>query len=136
VVIPLSGRVWGRASGPSRSRVDNGGGLRYIFWKIDRVLRVFSSRRIYRRKGNVRRWTRGPHHSPARPRGGPHHGGCGRPLAPLCLCFGLRLVSGKIETSAFVSSNSKNISCVTFLKHKNRELALWHLVNRLVLENA
>jgi hypothetical protein len=47
---------------------------------------------------------------------------------------------GKIEVSAFVSSNSKNISCVAFLKHKktaeNRELALWHLVNRLVLENA
>jgi hypothetical protein len=40
---------------------------------------------------------------------------------------------------AFVLSNSENISCVTFLKHKtaeNRELALWHLVNRLVPENA
>jgi hypothetical protein len=28
----------------------------------------------------------------------------------------LRLISGR---SAFVSSNSENISCVTFLKHKN-----------------
>jgi hypothetical protein len=28
-------------------------------------------------------------------------------------------VSGKIGTSAFVSSNSENISCVAFLKHKN-----------------
>jgi hypothetical protein len=48
-------------------------------------------------------------------------------------------MSGKIGTSAFVLSNSKNISCVAFLKHKtaeNRELALWHLVNMLVLENA
>jgi hypothetical protein len=48
-------------------------------------------------------------------------------------------MSGKIGTSAFDSSNFENISCVTFLKHKiaeNRELALWHLVNRLVLENA
>jgi hypothetical protein len=26
---------------------------------------------------------------------------------------------GKIEISGFVSSNSENISCVTFLKHKN-----------------
>jgi hypothetical protein len=45
----------------------------------------------------------------------------------------------KIGTSGFVSSNYKNISCVTFLKYKtaeNRELALWHLVNRLVLGNA
>jgi hypothetical protein len=48
-------------------------------------------------------------------------------------------MSGKIGTSAFVSSNFENISCVAFLKHKtaeNRELALWHLDNRLVLENA
>jgi hypothetical protein len=46
---------------------------------------------------------------------------------------------GKIGVSVFVSSNSKNISCVAFLKHKtaeNRELTLWHLVNRLVLEIA
>jgi hypothetical protein len=45
----------------------------------------------------------------------------------------------KIGTLAFVLSNSKNISCVAFLKHKNsrkQELALWHLVNRLVLKNA
>jgi hypothetical protein len=61
------------------------------------------------------------------------------PLAPLRLIFGLRKASVKIGGSAFVSSNSKNISYVTFLKHKiaeNRELALWHLVNRLVPENA
>jgi hypothetical protein len=48
----------------------------------------------------------------------------------------LREISGQL---ALVSSNSENISCVTFLKHKkqqkNRELALWHLVNRLVPEN-
>jgi hypothetical protein len=48
----------------------------------------------------------------------------------------LREISGRL---AFVSSNSENISCVAFLKYKtveNRELALWHLVNRLVPENA
>jgi hypothetical protein len=58
---------------------------------------------------------------------------------PLCLIFGLSEALVKIGGSAFVSSNSENISCVTFLKHKtveNRELALWHLVNRLVPENA
>jgi hypothetical protein len=31
----------------------------------------------------------------------------------------LREASVKIGGSAFVSSNSENISCVTFLKHKN-----------------
>jgi hypothetical protein len=64
---------------------------------------------------------------------------CGQPLAPLCLIFGLREALVKIGGSAFVSSNSENISWVTFLKHKiakNRELALWHIVNRLVPENA
>jgi hypothetical protein len=40
-------------------------------------------------------------------------------LAPLHLIFGLREASVKIGGSTFVSSNFKNISCVTFLKHKN-----------------
>jgi hypothetical protein len=118
-VIPLSGRVPGRASGPSRSRVDDSGGLQFVFWKIDRVVRVFSPRRIYRRKGGVRRWARWPHHLVARARGRPRHPMVRLPAGPLRLCFGLRLVSRKIGTSAFVSSNSKNIFCVTFLKHKN-----------------
>jgi hypothetical protein len=45
--------------------------------------------------------------------------GCGWLLAPLHLIFGLREALVKIEGLAFVSSNSKNISCVAFLKHKN-----------------
>jgi hypothetical protein len=62
----------------------------------------------------------------------------GRPLAPLRLSFFGKL-PGKIRLLELVSSNSENISCVAFLKHKtakNRKLALWHLVNRLVLEIA
>jgi hypothetical protein len=110
VVIPLSGRVPGRASGPSQSHVDDSGGLQYVSWKIDRVFRVFPSRRIYRRKGGVR-WHR--------PGAGRATLWCGWPLAPLRLCFGLRLVLEKIGTLAFVSSNSENISYVAFLKHKN-----------------
>jgi hypothetical protein len=48
-------------------------------------------------------------------------------------------VSGKIGGLTFVSSNFENFSFITFLKYKNsrkQELALWHLVNRLVPENA
>jgi hypothetical protein len=48
-------------------------------------------------------------------------------------------MSGKIGGLAFVLSNSENISFETFLKHKNsikQKLPLWHLVNRLVPENA
>jgi hypothetical protein len=44
---------------------------------------------------------------------------CGWPMAPLRLLFGLCEASVKIGGSAFVSSNSENISCITFLKHKN-----------------
>jgi hypothetical protein len=44
---------------------------------------------------------------------------CDQPLAPLHLIFGLLKASVKIGGSAFVSSNSENVSCVTFLKHKN-----------------
>jgi hypothetical protein len=117
-VIPLPGRVPERASGPSRSRVNDDGSLQYVFWKRVRALRVFSSRRTYRQKGDVKGWTRGPPHSLAWPGGGPRHGMAWPSPGPLRLCFGLRLVSGKIGTSAFVSSNSENISCVTFLKHK------------------
>jgi hypothetical protein len=73
MVIPLSGRVLGRASGPSRSRVDDGGGLQYIFWKRVRALRIFPSRGLNRCNGDVRRQTRRSHPLVARPRGGPRH---------------------------------------------------------------
>jgi hypothetical protein len=81
----------------------------------------------------------GAHTMPWRGQGACAMGWCGHPLVPLHLSFGLCDAPGKIGTLAFVSSNSENISYVAFLKHKNsrnRELALWHLVNRLVLENA
>jgi hypothetical protein len=72
-MIPLSGRVPGRAFGSSRSRDDGGGGLQYVSWKTVRALRVFPTKGIYRRKGDVRGWTRGPHHLVAWPGGGPRH---------------------------------------------------------------
>jgi hypothetical protein len=59
--IPLSGRVPRRAPGSSRSRDDDDGSLQYVSRKSDPSFRFFLSREIYRRKGSVRRWTRGPH---------------------------------------------------------------------------
>jgi hypothetical protein len=79
-MIPLSGRVPGRASGPSRSRDDDGGGLQYVSWKSVRLLRVFPSNGIYRWKGDVRGWTRGP--QVARLGGGPRHPMVRLPLGP------------------------------------------------------
>jgi hypothetical protein len=118
-VISLSGRVPRRASGPSRSRVDDGGGLQYVSRKIDRGFR-FSRRREY--IGGRAASGSGPGaHTIARRGQGVARAmaWCGCPLAPLRLYFGLRLVSEKIGTLAFVSSDSENISCVAFLKHKN-----------------
>jgi hypothetical protein len=113
--------------------------LAVCFWKRVRAFRDFSSRRIYSGRA-MSEGGPGAHTIAWRGLGVARAiAWCGRPLAPLRLCFGLCLVSEKIGTSAFVSSNSENISCVTFLKHKNcrkQGTALWHLVNRLVPENA
>jgi hypothetical protein len=90
-------------------------------------------------EGRCQRVDQGPTPHPGAARGGCATRWCGCLLALLRLCFGLCLMSGKIGTLGFVSSNSENISCVTFLKHKNsrkQELALWHLVNSLFPENA
>ena len=57
---------------------------------------------------------------------------------PPGLPFWLRVSLGKIGGLPFVSSNSENIARTAFLEPKNsrkQELALWHLVNRLVPEN-
>jgi hypothetical protein len=40
-MIPLSDRVPRRASGPSQTRVDDGGGLQFVSWKSVWALRVF-----------------------------------------------------------------------------------------------
>jgi hypothetical protein len=66
-MVPLSGRVPGRASGPSRSHDNDGGGLQYVSWKSVLSSKVFPMKGIYRWKGDVRGWTRGPHHLVARP---------------------------------------------------------------------
>ena len=103
------------------------------------VFRVFGTSGIYRRRGGVGGVPRGPHHRLARQEGGRAARWFGRLLAPLHLSFGLRVRVGKIGTWPFVSCNSENIRRSTFLEQKtteNRELALWHLVNRLVPENA
>jgi hypothetical protein len=72
-MIPLSSRVPRRASGPSRSQEDDDGGLQYVSWKSVCPLRVFPSKGIYRRNGDIRRWTRWSHHLVVRARGGPCH---------------------------------------------------------------
>jgi hypothetical protein len=71
------------------------------------------------RKGIIRGGASWPHHGAARPGAGPRPPVVSLAPGPLCPIFGLRETSVKIGGSAFVSSNSENISSVTFLKHKN-----------------
>jgi hypothetical protein len=118
-VIPLFGRVLGRASGPSRSRVDDGGSLQYVFWKRVWAIRVFPSRGLNRQKGDVRRWTRRSHPLVARPRGGPRHHQVWPAPGPSPALLWTPSSCQVIRDFSFVLSNSENISCVTFLKHKS-----------------
>ena len=59
--------------------------------------------------------------------------------APPQVPSGLRKLPDLLFMEEKVSSDSGDIFCVGFLKRKtaeNMELTLWHLVNRLVPENA
>jgi hypothetical protein len=104
--LPISGRRWWQ--------------IAMCFWKIDRVLRFFPLGGLYWRRGSVRGGPGGvsPIGGMARGWAAPPHGEAGPWLGSVSslVFWKLRLISGR---SAFISSNSENISCVTFLKHKN-----------------
>jgi hypothetical protein len=129
-----------RAPGSSRSRFDDGGSLQYISRKSDSYLMFFPSRGLYRRRGIVRRWTRRSHHRWAQPGAGP------RPLvvrlAPGPPASHLRSSRsfGKNRRFGFCFVQFREYFLCNFSRNtktaENRELSLWHLVNRLVPENA
>jgi hypothetical protein len=88
VAIPLSGRVLGRASGPSQSRVDDDSGSRYVSGSVIGYL-DFSRQGVFIGEGAASEVDRG---------GLTHRGHgqglghatllCGRPVAPLHLLVG------------------------------------------------
>jgi hypothetical protein len=119
VAIPFSGRVLGRASGPSRSRVNDGGGLWCVSRKLIGCL-GFSHRGVFIGEGAALEVDQGALTIGRRGQGLDHAPWWwGWPLAPLRLLFGLLEASLNIGMFGFFLSNSENISCVTFLKHKN-----------------
>jgi hypothetical protein len=61
----------------------------------------------------------GPHTTPRRDQGGAPPPGVVGPWPPFGSPLDFVSHPGKIGGSGFVSSNSDNISCVNFLKHKN-----------------
>jgi hypothetical protein len=127
VVEKASGRVPGRAPGSSRSRFDDGGGLQYVSGKSDLSLRFFPSRGLYRRRGIVRSGARRPHHGWAQPGAVPRPPVVWPASGPPPSHLRSSRSFGKIRGLAFVSSNSENISCVTFPKHKKQQkTGNWH----------
>jgi hypothetical protein len=88
MAIPLSGRVPGRASGPSQSRGDDGGGSRCVSEKLIGYL-GFSRRGIFIGEGAASEVDRGGHTHRGRGQGlGRAALLCGRLVAPLRLLFG------------------------------------------------
>jgi hypothetical protein len=61
---------------------------------------------------------------------------CGQALAPLQLLFGPRPSSGQNRSFGLHFVQFREYFLCSFSEAKNRELALWHLVNRLVLKIA
>jgi hypothetical protein len=119
VAIPLFGRVPGRASGPSQSWVDDGDGSRCVSGKLIGSLGFFR-RGVFIGEGAASEVDQGGLTHRGRGQGLGHAALlCGRPVAPLHLLFGLLEASVNFWMFGFVSSNYENISCVTFLKHKN-----------------
>jgi hypothetical protein len=113
--------------------------LPYVSWKIDRAFRVFPSRRIYRRKGGIRRWARWPHHLVAWPGAGLRHPMVWlAPGSPPSLLWTPSRV-WKNRNFGFCFVQFREYFLCSFLNTKtaeNRKLALWHFNNRLVPENA
>jgi hypothetical protein len=139
MAIPLSGRVLRRASGPSRSQVDDGGGLRYVSGKVIGCL-GFSRRGVFIGEGASSEVDRGGH---------THRGRglalgyaallCGPLVAPLRLLFGSLEASVNFWMFCFCFVQFREYFLCNFSetqKQQKIELALWYLVNRLVPENA
>ena len=113
--------------------------LRDFSWKMAKGARVFHPGGIYGRRGGAGRGQGAPHATQARPEGGPRldpvWAPCGPHAAPL-------LAPGSFwyfRTSGFYFVRFREYFICNFSETKNsrkQELALWHLVNRLVPENA
>jgi hypothetical protein len=102
--------------------------------------RIFHPEASYRRKGGVRGGPGWPHHRWARPGPGPRPLVVRAPSSPLRLPFGPRPSSGQNRSFGLRFVQFREYFLCSFSETQktaeNRELALWHLVNRLVPEIA
>ena len=139
MTIPPPGRVPRRSSDLSRIGVDDGGGSGPVEENMNTVL-GFLVWGVYVGERAKSVAPRGAHTWSSRGQGCCRASTWWRRLGGhFVSCSAFWNVPDEKLTSEKKSSNSENISLSTFLKPKtaeNRELALWHLVNRLVPENA
>jgi hypothetical protein len=129
VVIPLSGSVLGIASGPSRSRVDDGGRTRYLFGILIGSL-GFSYRGVFIGEGTMSGVGRGAvTHRGRGQRPGYAALLCGALVAPLHLLFSSLEASVNFWTFGFCFVQFREYFLCNFFeiqkKAENRELALW-----------
>jgi hypothetical protein len=101
VAIPLSGRVPGRAFGPSRSRVDDGGGSRCVSGKLIGPLGFFHREEYIGGRAVSGVGQGGLTHRGRGPGAGSATLGCGWPVAPLCLLFDILEASLNIRRFGF-----------------------------------
>jgi hypothetical protein len=127
VVIPLSGRVPGRASGPSRSRVDNGGRSRCVSGKLTGCL-GFSRRGDFIGEGATSRVYQGGLTTRGRGLGAGHAAlWCSWPVAPLHLLFGLLEASVNIRRFSFCFVQFQEYFLCNFSeKQKQHKIGNWH----------
>jgi hypothetical protein len=125
--LPISGRVPGRASGPSRSRVDDGGGLRYVSRKVIRSL-GFPCRGVFIGEGEASEVDQGAHTTGRRGPGAVRTPWwCGRPVAPFHLLFGSLEASVNIWTSGFCFVQFREyFLCNFFETQKQQKIENWH----------
>jgi hypothetical protein len=93
--------------------------LQNCFGKNTDCFRVFHRGASYRQRGVVRSGPGAPHHRWARPGPGPHPLVVRVPSGPSPAPVWSSSFIWAREVFELVSSNSENISCVAFLKHKN-----------------
>jgi hypothetical protein len=126
-MIPLSGRVPGRASGPSRSWVDDGGGSRCVSRKLIRSL-GFSRRGVFIGEGAASELDQG---------GLTHRGHgqgqgraallCGQPVARLRLLFGLLEASLNNRRFGFCFFQFREYFLCNFSEtQKQQKTGNWH----------
>jgi hypothetical protein len=124
---PFCIRVPGRASGSSQSRVDDGGGSRCVSGKLIGSL-GFSCRGVFIGEGAVSEVDQGGHTCRGRSQGLVRAALlCGRPVAPLCLLFGLLEASVNFCMFGFCFVQFREYFLCNFSEtQKQQKTGNWH----------